>query len=242
MLEGVTKHNYALVSADYRLAPQVALSEILADVQDCLKFVAEELPKHVADGTPLDTSRIAVGGSSAGGYLALLAGLYSKTPIKTILAIYPITDPYGDFFTNPQPIPWPVPVEESELASYLDRNAEVVSEVDPDSLRNKLYFYMLKTATLAKLLSVEKGDETYHIANQLRKRREGKQGFLPTYVVHGDADRFVGVEQSDEVVEALKDIGAVYEYEKIPGIDHMFDKDPSVTLEGLYGFMKKHIG
>ena len=240
MLSGVSKYRFALVSADYRLAPQATIDEIVSDVQDCLTFIQDKLPQHVPSGVTLNTSRIAVSGSSAGGYLALLAGLYSKMTPKVVLPIYPITNPYGRFFTTPQPIPDVVPyrhVDESVVAPYIDRNAKVVADTDAASTRNKLYFYMMQEANLASLLSVKPGDDTYIIAEQLKKRGS----YIPCFIVHGDADRFVGVEQADEVVEALKEIGADYEYERMHGIDHVFDKDEKFQLEAMYAFMNKHL-
>lgn len=240
MLSAVSQYGLALVSADYRLAPQATIDEIVSDVQDCLTFIHDKLQQHMPSGVTLNTSRIAVSGSSAGGYLALLAGLYSKVTPKVVLAIYPITNPYGKFFTTPQPIPDIIPhrhVDESVVAPYINRNAEVVADNDAASTRNKLYFYMLQEAKLASLISVKPGDDTYIVADQLRKRGS----YLPCFIVHGDADTFVGIEQADEVVEALKEIGADYKYERLEGIDHVFDKDETFQLEAMYAFMNKHL-
>lgn len=87
MRRGVQKYGYACVSADYRLAPQASVGEILDDVKDCIKFIRNELSSHVDKGV-LDVSRLAVSGSSAGGYLALLAGLYADPKPNVILPIY----------------------------------------------------------------------------------------------------------------------------------------------------------
>lgn len=242
-LNGVTKHGYALVSADYRLSPQVSVGEILDDVKDCLDWSATELPKQLAaagnNSALLDTTRIAVSGSSAGGYLALLAGLYATGPgkPKVVLPIYPITDPLGTFFTTPQPHP-AGHIEHAALEPYLDPKAAVQTrtgwEGDP---RAKFYFYMLQEANLARLLHIQDGDDTFIVAPQIRRRGS----YLPTFIVHGDADKFVGVEQSDEVVDALRDVGAVVEYERPEGLDHIFDLKEDVELEGYYAFLKKHI-
>ncbi|KAI3397263.1 hypothetical protein diail_11062 [Diaporthe ilicicola] len=244
-LNGVTKHGYALVSADYRLCPQVSVGEVLDDVKDCLSWTATELPGKLADsgsskGCKVDTARLAVSGSSAGGYLALLAGLYATAGPgvpKVVLPIYPITDPLGAFFTNPQPHPLGR-VEKATLAPFLDPKAPVQThtarEKDP---RASFYFYMMQEAVLAQLLHIREGDDTFIVAPQIRKRG----GYLPTFVVHGDADKFVGVEQSDEVVDALREVGAVVEYERPKGLDHLFDFKEDVELEGYYAFLKKYL-
>lgn len=244
-LNGVTKHGYALISADYRLSPQVGVGEVLDDVKDCLDWSATELPRKLAEAassspTLLDTTRIAVSGSSAGGYLALLAGLYATTGPgrpKVVLPIYPITNPRGAFFTNPQPHPLGH-IDGAELEPFLDPKAPVQTRTPwDDGPRRHFYFYMMQEANLAELLHIGAGDDAFIVAPQIRKRG----GFLPTFVVHGDADKFVGVEQADEVVDALREVGAVVEYERPEGLDHLFDEKEDVELEGYYAFLKKHL-
>lgn len=232
------KYGHVLISPDYRLAPQTPVEDILQDALDSLSWIQNKLPQELeASGVTVDTSRIAVSGSSAGGYLAFLVGLYSEIRPKAVLAMYPITNPLGEFFAKPQPIPKGQYLDETLISPFLDRNADQVSENDPSSPRQTLYLYMLKSANLASLLSIKAGDDRYIVADQLRRRGN----YPPTYIVHGDADRSVGVEQSDEVVQALKDIGVEFVYERPAGIDHAFDRVESVQLESHYDFLTKHI-
>lgn len=97
----------------------------------------------------------------------------------------------------------------------------------------------MQEACLADLLHVKKGDDTYIIPKKIKEM--GISALPPTYVVHGDSDHFVGVEQADELVEALKGVGIEHEYERIPGLDHLFDKDEKYSLDEMYAFMKKHV-
>lgn len=242
-IRGAARHGYVLISADYRLCPQVGVAEVVEDVKDCLQWCATELSNQPGL-PPVDPKRITVSGSSAGGYLALLAGLYCTGPAapKVVLPIYPITNPFGSFFTEPQ-IPPRGRVERGVVAPFLDRDAAVQScnaSVEADDPRNNMYGYMMQEAILAELLHVEPGDDTFVVAPQILKRGSAV-GFPPTFIVHGDADRFVGVEQADEVVEALKKIGAVVEYERPKQVDHLFDMEEHVELEGYYAFLKKHL-
>ena len=141
MRRGVQKYGYACVSADYRLAPQVSVKDILDDVKECIAFIREKVSSHTNPGA-LDVSRLAVSGSSAGGYLALLAGLYVDPKPNVIMPIYPITDPLGTFFTNPQPSPMGRYVASTEeMAPYLDPRAEAVANCGPlpDDTRMNMY-------------------------------------------------------------------------------------------------------
>jgi acetyl esterase/lipase len=70
MLELCSREGYALVSVDYRLAPQVPVSAIVEDVVDGFRWIRTTGAELVG----LDPDRVAVAGNSAGGYLALMAG------------------------------------------------------------------------------------------------------------------------------------------------------------------------
>lgn len=238
MRKASQKGDLAVISADYRLAPQVSVQEILEDVLDCIKFIRNGLSSQVGDGI-LDTSRLAVSGSSAGGYLAIMAGIFAEPKPNVILPIYPITDPLGTFFTNPQPPALGRPlVAREELAEFLDPKAEQVAWNEPNSARQNMYIRMQHDANLAKLLHVPEGKA----ANKFRLSRQiyGLRS-CPAYFLHGDADSAVGVEQADEVVGAMVGCGIEVQYERVHGKDHFFDTPPDYENENFWAFMFKHM-
>lgn len=238
MLKAVNKYKIALVSADYRLAPQVGVAEIYDDVKDCIAFIRNELPKHAGEGV-IDPTRLAVSGSSAGGYLSLLAGLYAEPKPKVILPIYPITDPLETFFITPQPPQFGGPrVEKETVAPFLDPEGEVVASnpSGPESKRNDMYAWMLQSASLAQLLHVKPGDDTWRVSRKIAEKK-----LPPTYVVHGDVDTAVGIEQADMVVGAMVGLGMEVVYERLAGVEHLFDANEDVGMEKMYEFMLKHL-
>lgn len=254
LVRSVKKYNHALISADYRLAPETGVSGICDDVTDCVAFIRNPsgLRKHIGDDV-VDVNRLAVAGGSAGGYLAFLAGLYCEPKPNVILPVYPITDPLGYFFTTAQPRPLFQPagevdkstvVSREQVAPFLDPNGEVVANNDPKSQRSMMYYYMLQEANLAELWGLntatgayeDAANDRWRIAKALPKRR-----LPPTYVVHGDVDRAVGVEQSDEVVGAMLGEGLEVRYERLRGRDHVFDRDEKVDLAAMYDFMHSHL-
>ncbi|KAK5130253.1 hypothetical protein LTR08_002254 [Meristemomyces frigidus] len=238
LLAAVPKHNIALISADYRLAPQASLPTIYSDVESCITFIRTRLASHLAQNA-VDPTRLAVSGSSAGGYLALLAGLRLDPKPQVILPIYPITDPLGTFFTTPQPHPVPGsgPTDPTPLAPFLDPNAQAVANNSPASARGQMYFYMMQEANLASLLHLTSATaDEWRVAKSI-----SKCGLPPTYIVHGDADRAVGVEQADEVVGVMVGVGVEVVYERLRGLDHLFDHKAEFEMEGMYEFMLKHL-
>ena len=126
---GSSKEHVIVISPNYRLAPQTPILDILSDVDELLSFIRTKMndklksqghSEHMAD-----PGRICLSGGSAGGYLALIAGL--KVPprardeevggyrgektggggIKCLAPFYPITDLTDEFWANKtDPVPW----------------------------------------------------------------------------------------------------------------------------------------
>ena len=71
---------YDIISIDYRLAPETQLAGIIEDLEDAFKWIYQKGSKLLN----IDTSKIAVAGGSAGGYLALTSG-YRIRPAPTVL-------------------------------------------------------------------------------------------------------------------------------------------------------------
>lgn len=79
----------AVLSVDYRLAPEHVFPAALTDVETVLSFVRK------AD-IGVDPSRLAIGGDSAGGQLATIAARRQRdlgTPLDHQVLIYPALDP-----------------------------------------------------------------------------------------------------------------------------------------------------
>ncbi|KZT55465.1 alpha/beta-hydrolase [Calocera cornea HHB12733] len=253
MKRAVDKYGLALVSLDYRLAPQAALPTILEDVRDGIKWTREELPGLLGEGK-VDPSRLAVSGSSAGGYICLLSGLPISgvsPPPKVLLPIYPITDSLGPFFVTPQR-----PVKYSEdgyiytdedMKVHRDPNSQLLSETFavrtpgvplPRDHRQNFYTYMVQEGNLSQLLfakapGVDPAD--YAVAKLVQK------DMPPTYIVHGDADQHVGLEQAHEVVNAMIKAGTVFEFEQPAGEPHGYDGREEVDMEKMYDFLLKYL-
>ena len=81
----------AVLSVDYRLAPEHVWPAALEDVETVLSWVRKE-----GAGLGVDPSRLAIGGDSAGGQLATVAARRQRdaaTPLDYQVLIYPAIDP-----------------------------------------------------------------------------------------------------------------------------------------------------
>ena len=78
---------HAVLSVDYRLAPEAPFPAPLDDSVTAIRWVHA----HAAD-LGLDAERIAVGGDSAGGNLAAVVAQLAPVPLRFQLLVYPVTD------------------------------------------------------------------------------------------------------------------------------------------------------
>jgi acetyl esterase len=81
----------AVLSVDYRLAPEHPFPAALLDVDTVLDYIRKS-----GTGLGVDPARIAIGGDSAGGHLAAVAARRQRdaaTPLDFQVLIYPVIDP-----------------------------------------------------------------------------------------------------------------------------------------------------
>ncbi|THH16722.1 hypothetical protein EW146_g3980 [Bondarzewia mesenterica] len=95
-------HRVAFISADYRLMPPATGHEILSDILSLLNFVRHSLNPLLSRRSPtatllqIDSARIAVVGSSAGGLCSYLAAAHAAPKPKAVLSMYGLG---GSFLT-----------------------------------------------------------------------------------------------------------------------------------------------
>lgn len=83
---------FVVISADYRLAPETKLNDIIEDARDALLWTQEQ-----ADILHIDPYSVIIAGGSAGGFLALNTGFNVAVLPKKIISI---SAPTGFFPTN----------------------------------------------------------------------------------------------------------------------------------------------
>lgn len=240
-----------MVSADYRLAPQTRLPGIISDVRDAVAYVQSKQFSNDVDGK-VDSTRLVVSGSSAGGWLALLAGSelgYKECDIASnpgkivgVVPIYPITDITKPFWTTKQhPVSYMngrIIDGPKDLGNYLDPNGEKVASSALDSPRNVFYHYMIQEALLQELLLDGTGisASTFSVAPALD---EGRITMPPTLMTHGTIDDKVPIDQAEEVYEALKRRNIPVEMVREEGKDHLYDRDEVEHMAEVYAFIKR---
>lgn len=97
LMEFCKKEGYALISIDYRLAPEVKLPAIIEDVEDAFRWIHRESDKSLH----IDPSRIVVTGGSAGGYLTMMCGVRIKPRPKALVAYWGYGDVDEEWLVSP---------------------------------------------------------------------------------------------------------------------------------------------
>lgn len=127
-----------------------------------------------------------------------------------------------------------------EIREFLDPQADVVANNETDSKRMAMYLWMQHDANLAKLWKID--DSAPARAKKWRLPRNVFACRLPpAYIMHGDADTGVGVEQADEMVGAMVGCGLEVVYERPHGKEHFFDAGEDYENDRFWLFALKHL-
>ncbi|PWN49192.1 alpha/beta-hydrolase [Violaceomyces palustris] len=174
--------------------------------------------------------------------------------IRGVAAIYPITTLDHPFFLERQkdyfrfPDFDPESLNDPELSTYLDPGSRVISQTEKESKRNLLYTLSQRDGLFPSLLfpgEEAEGSRKEHMKQTsvpafIQSNAERKD-WPPVYIIHGDADTAVDVDQARMLAKSLKKVGAELTYEEVEGKNHIWDLfDPEEELEGFYRFVQSH--
>jgi acetyl esterase/lipase len=188
------------VAPNYRLCPAATFPDPLVDIKRVIAWIREHAAEHGGD-----PSQLFVAGGSAGGHLTALAALTANDPAlqpgfeDADTSITAAIPLYGDY-------------------DWLDCNAE-------RSRRGRLdrtSFFMekiLKCSADSNRALWEQGSPLFHV----------RADAPPFFVLHGDRDTLLLVEDARHFVEALHAVStAPVLYAELPGAQHAFDMFQSV--------------
>lgn len=209
------KEGYAVVSVDYRLAPETKLEHIIADISDAIEWIQNE----GAGVFGLNTDKLAVMGSSAGGYLALMAGTFKNKP-KAIVTFYGYGDILGDWYGKPSAF-----YCKQKMISREDAYESVGSREKSTGGNDRYvyYYYARQNGLWTNLVSGYDVNTQRDALSRFCPVFQVNRHYPPTLMIHGDRDTDVPYEQSVEMVRALQNEGVVSELMTYHGGDHGFD-------------------
>ncbi|KAH9881094.1 hypothetical protein J1614_001587 [Plenodomus biglobosus] len=217
----VQRTNCITVLPNYRLIPEHSGADILADLDDFWTwFHSDALPLYLKSQgvtAELDYDHVLVSGDSAGGYMTLMSGLTQpKGSIKALLAQYPMTDSLRRKPTEElhgQPTPPPTIIDEH--ISSITPGTVLSSAIPP--ARMHISYALSAYGRYLEFFGRDKNMWPLYLV-------EKKAYLPPTWIVHGDADTAVSVEDSKAFAAKAQTLdGAEVHLVVRPGQDHGFD-------------------
>jgi acetyl esterase/lipase len=230
------REGFIVVAVDYRLAPETKLPGIIED----LKAAHEWIRKTGPELFQADPDRIVVVGHSAGGYLALLAGVVLTPPPRALVSFYGYGDINAPWANRPDPHYAQEPAVSESAAREAVGSATLAEAASGQ--RWPFYLFCRQQGRWAREVA---GDQAAD--ERLSPIRSVTQAFPPTLLLHGNQDTDVPFEQSVQMAEALRRKGVPCELITLADRGHAFDSlgagmgDPRVAeaFERVIRFIKR---
>lgn len=194
-----SKFGFVSASAMYRLSPDFRFPAPVEDIQLAIRFL-----KANAERYHIDPNRIIVSGSSAGSYLAVMAGVVANSSAFSDHGLY------SEFDSSVRAVAaQSAPVANFSLAKYQDR--PTVKRLAEDGASN----FQERLTAMSPITYLDSEDP-------------------PFFLSHGDADPLVPVDMSREFVLELKKIKHSHEYHEVEGGTHSLTRSTPEKAKEVY--------
>lgn len=216
LFDVLLKAGYAVVSIDYRLAPQVKLSAIIEDVQDACKWVREKGPALFQ----INPDKLYVMGESAGGYLTQVAGYRVHPRPKAVVSFWGYGDIAGAWYSQPD---------------EFYRKQPLVTKADAEKEGGgKLYLYCRQNGLWPKVLTGFDPQTDPKAFDPFCPVRNVTKDYPPTLLIHGTKDTDVPYHLSVMMDQELTGKGVTHEFITIPDGGHGFGRNEAASAATTY--------
>ncbi|MDA0587938.1 MAG: alpha/beta hydrolase [Planctomycetota bacterium] len=232
----------AMVSIDYRLAPETQLPGIIEDLEDSFQWIRGAGAKQFH----LDPNRIAVTGGSAGGCLTLTAGYRVKPRPQVLLAFWGYGDLIGDWYSKPSPHPRHHISNLSEPEAWKQVSGLPIADSrDRKGDGGAFYQFTRQKGVWPKAVT---GWDPVVDAKKFHPFMAVKNvstDYPPTAMIHGTADTDVPYEQSTMMAEQFEKHSVEHLMLTVPNGEHgLAGGDPRI-IEDVnrrgFEFLGKHL-
>jgi acetyl esterase/lipase len=229
---------YAVVSIDYRLAPETKLPAIISDIEAAFTWLENDGARRFH----IDPERVVVVGGSAGGYLTLVTGYRVAQKPRALVALFGYGELNADWCTKPNPYP----NYNMEKYTREEAMAQTDGTVISDGERRRgdgelIYMYYRQNGLWPQEVS---GFDPATLATDIvpyEPVRNVTRNYPPTLLIHGTQDTDVPFEESVKMSEQFQAHGVPYILLPIDKGEHGFDGGDAEQISGAYRTMKEFI-
>lgn len=210
------REGIALVSIDYRLAPEVKLPAIIEDVRGAFRWLHKE-----AERLHLDLDRLVVSGGSAGGYLTMMCGIVIEPRPRALIAYWGYGDVDGAWYTEPSAFYLKQPLVKKEDA-YAGVNKGVLTGTENNAQlreRRRFYLYLRQKGLWTKEVTGFDPKEHEELDPYCPVRNITKD-YPPILMIHGTMDDDVPYELSAAMAKELERKNVPHELITVVGAGH----------------------
>jgi acetyl esterase/lipase len=243
LLEASGRNGWALVSIDYRLAPETKLPGVVADVEDAFAWLGGR-GTMASPGRPGPLAAI---GESAGGYLALLTGFRVRPRPVAIVSLYGYGDLIGEWYSRPSPHP----VHHQIVMSREEALRQVSGPPIADDMQRAgdgyaFYQHCRQHGLWPEAVTGWDPDRERDRFTPFMPVENVTQGYPPTLLIHGTEDTDVPYDRSVEMATALRTEGAEHRLIGVEGAEHGLDGAEEQVIEDVLAeavtFLRRHLG
>ncbi|MDA7866767.1 alpha/beta hydrolase [Verrucomicrobia bacterium] len=240
--EDILDAGYALVSIDYRLAPETKLPQIIEDLEDAFQWIhSEGQAKFNAD-----ISRMAVLGSSAGGYLTLTTGFRVHPPPDVLVSFWGYGDLIGPWYSQPSSHARHHRQTLSDaVAEEIKKGAAIARSSDRKGNGGAFYQYCRQRGIWPKEVANIDPHQDPEKFFPYMPLKNVTPLFPPTLLIHGTDDSDVPYEQSSLMAAQFKTHDVSHQFVSVSKGEHGLSGASKTSIEEAYAavipFIKKHL-
>lgn len=235
--EGITT-----VSIDYRLAPETRLPAIVDDIEAAFRWARTDGPRLFG----ADPTRVAALGSSAGGFLTLVAGARVRPRLAALVSFWGYGEITSAWAVTPSTAPRHNKVKVSrEEAEACIAPSPVANSADRARPIGPYYQYCRQHGLWSEAIAGWDARSESDKFTPYMPVQNLSPDFPPTLLIHGTADTDVPFAQSEAMAAGLTREGVEHRFIRVFGAEHTLKGSDEETVDAMdraaADFLRHHL-